>query len=217
MPLIPIFPLSSVLFPGNTMPLHIFEERYKLMIGECIDLEQPFGVVLIRSGREAGGYAVPHEVGTTARISRVQRLGEGRMNIETVGVERFRIVSSDRTRSYLQAEVEYVPRTEEALEIVEGVAGQVRDLFTEYYRLNLTLGDQWTRRVGLPSRPAMLADFVAGRIEADANVKQKLLETDSVRECLETETGILADAVTKLEGRVKAMQRQKYGGFGMAN
>ena len=54
-----LFPLSLVLFPGMTLPLRIFEERYKLMIGECIDNQLPFGVVLIKEGQEVGGTAVP--------------------------------------------------------------------------------------------------------------------------------------------------------------
>jgi Lon protease-like protein len=64
-----LFPLQTVLFPGMRMPLHIFEERYKLMIRECIEQDAPFGVLLIRDGAEVGAGAVPHNVGTTARIS----------------------------------------------------------------------------------------------------------------------------------------------------
>src|SRR6476646_8248404 len=77
MPEIPLFPLSTVLFPGGTLPLHIFEERYKLMISECMERQAPFEVALIKSGSEVGGPAEPHGVGTTARISRVQELEGG--------------------------------------------------------------------------------------------------------------------------------------------
>ena len=88
---IPLFPLNTVLFPGAMLPLHIFEERYKLMVGRCIERGEPFGVVLIRSGLEVGGPAQPHEVGTTVRITRVERLDDGRMNLITLGVQRFRV------------------------------------------------------------------------------------------------------------------------------
>ena len=66
-----LFPLNVVLFPGMPMPLHIFEERYKAMIGECVDREEPFGIILIKEGQEVGEPAEPVKVGTTARIVQV--------------------------------------------------------------------------------------------------------------------------------------------------
>ena len=61
-----LFPLNTVLFPGMRMPLHIFEERYRIMIRECIEEDAPFGVLLIKAGAEVGSGAVPHDVGTVA-------------------------------------------------------------------------------------------------------------------------------------------------------
>ena len=78
-----LFPLNVVLFPGMPMPLHIFEERYKAMIGECVNREEPFGIILIKEGQEVGGPADPVKIGTTARIAQVERLDEYRVNIMT--------------------------------------------------------------------------------------------------------------------------------------
>lgn len=217
MPLLPIFPLGTVLFPGSALPLHIFEERYRTMINACIERDEPFGVVLIREGVEAGGAAEPYDVGTTARITRVERMPDGRMNIVTVGGRRFRLLRADRSKPYLQAEVEYADRVEEATEEAEAAATRVRDLFSAYYRATLVLGDQWTRRVGLPSRPAVLADFVAGRLDAEPPVKQELLEISTVHGCLEREASMLESEVGKLATRVEAMHRQRFGGFGALN
>jgi uncharacterized protein len=90
---LPLFPLNTVLFPGMPLTLHIFEERYKLMIERCLEHRQPFGVVLIRYGKEAlGSLADPHRIGCTARILDVQPLSEGRMNISALGQKRFRIL-----------------------------------------------------------------------------------------------------------------------------
>src|SRR3989338_7260531 len=76
---LPLFPLQAVLLPGELLPLHIFEERYKLMIGECLEEERPFGVVLV----EAHGI---RKVGCTARITRLlEKFPDGRMNILTLG------------------------------------------------------------------------------------------------------------------------------------
>src|SRR4029078_8197389 len=89
---IPLFPLPNlVLFPNIVVPLHIFEERYKLMINGCIDRDEVFGLVLLRSGAEDESEDTIHRVGVTARIVEVERLDEGRLNILCEGGDRFRI------------------------------------------------------------------------------------------------------------------------------
>jgi Lon protease-like protein len=89
---IPLFPLHSVLCPGVALPLHIFEPRYREMVTRCVDRDEPFGVVLIREGRDVG--TPPSrlaEVGTTARIRQAGRYPDGRLDIVTIGERRFRI------------------------------------------------------------------------------------------------------------------------------
>ena len=78
---LPLFPLNTVLFPGMPIKLHIFEERYKLMISRCYTEGQPFGVALIKSGNEVGRKAEPFLVGCTAVITELEPLPDGRMNI----------------------------------------------------------------------------------------------------------------------------------------
>ena len=89
--------MNTVLFPSMVLPLHIFEERYKLMINNCLAQDKPFGVVLIYSGSEVGDSAIPHPVGTVARIANWEWLPDGRMNILTAGARRFRIVGVDES------------------------------------------------------------------------------------------------------------------------
>ncbi|MHB8302271.1 MAG: LON peptidase substrate-binding domain-containing protein [Acidobacteriaceae bacterium] len=99
---IPLFPLDVVLFPGAALPLHIFEERYKEMIGECLRSKQDFGVVQARRD----GLAV---VGCTASILRVtHRYPDGRMDIFCRGERRFEIECLNAQRSFFQAEVEFL-------------------------------------------------------------------------------------------------------------
>src|SRR3990172_4652529 len=107
------------------MPLHIFEERYKLMIGRCIERRSPFGVVLIRSGEEVGGPAEPHDVGTTARIAQVQRLPDGRLNLVAFGGRRFRILALDTSQPYLQGDVEFLDSEDVAAAEVAAAAARV--------------------------------------------------------------------------------------------
>ena len=80
-----LFPLHTVLFPGMALPLHIFEPRYRQLVDHCLETNSAFGVVLIQSGREVGGPAIPHTIGTTARITAAERLPDGGLNIEAVG------------------------------------------------------------------------------------------------------------------------------------
>ncbi|MEZ4622859.1 MAG: LON peptidase substrate-binding domain-containing protein [Caldilineaceae bacterium] len=104
---LPLFPLKNVvLFPGMVLPLHIFEPRYREMINRCIDEQLPFGVVLIEEGTEIGEAATPHRIGTGAKIIRVERLEDGRMNITALGTERFQIQEVHHDRAYLTATVE---------------------------------------------------------------------------------------------------------------
>ena len=98
---IPLFPLEVVLFPEAALPLHIFEDRYKEMVGVCLEEKIGFGVVCAQ--RE--GLAV---VGCTAEIVRIlERYPDGRMDILCQGAKRFEIENLDNTRSFLQAEVDF--------------------------------------------------------------------------------------------------------------
>ena len=91
---IPLFPLNTVLFPGGPLTLRIFEPRYLDMVAERMRSGQPFGVCLIRDGREAGGAAVPHEVGTLARITDFQEYDDSVLGINAMGEGRFRVIST---------------------------------------------------------------------------------------------------------------------------
>ena len=99
--LLPLFPLAAVLLPGSELPLHIFEDRYKEMIGEALDHQSEFGVVLAASGGIVAA-------GCTAGIEQVlQRYSDGRLDILTRGRRRFEIQSLNDTRAFLRAAVAY--------------------------------------------------------------------------------------------------------------
>ena len=104
--LLPLFPLELTLLPHERLPLHIFEDRYKEMIGECLDQESEFGVVLQR------GQGILRS-GCSASIEQVtKRYGDGRLDIVTLGRRRFEIVEIDTERSFLRAEVRYIQDSE---------------------------------------------------------------------------------------------------------
>lgn len=214
---LPLFPLNTVLFPGATLPLQIFEERYKQMIRECLEGQQPFGVLLIRSGSEVGSPAVPFEVGTTAHILQVQHLAEGRLNLICVGGQRFRLHRTVQMEPYPVGEVETLicPPDEDAE--TADLADTAGALFAEYYRLQLALSDQWTRQVTMPADPGRLADFIAARLSVGLWTKQCLLEELSVKRRLEREVEILSEAIRELTPRVEAKQALRWYGLGMMN
>src|SRR5207249_11443278 len=87
--LLPLFPLTTVLFPEMLLPLHIFEPRYRLLVRRCMDDDRPFGVVLIRSGQEVGAIAEPHAIGTEAKIMAFSPLSDGRSYVVVRGIRRF--------------------------------------------------------------------------------------------------------------------------------
>ena len=109
---IPLFPLQTVLFPGATLSLHIFEPRYREMVGRCLEHEEPFGVCLILEGEEVGGPAIPHRVGTEAAIIASQRYPDGRYDIVVEGRRRFEVLRVDQARPYLRAEVRFLEEPE---------------------------------------------------------------------------------------------------------
>ncbi len=107
---IPLFPLRTVLFPGGSMPLRIFEPRYLEMIGECLKTESPFGVCLIREGSETGKAPTFHKVGTLGSISYWQRLPNGMLGVTVRGERRFRILTSRiLSNQLIKATVELLP------------------------------------------------------------------------------------------------------------
>jgi Lon protease-like protein len=134
---LPLFPLHSVLCPGVALPLHIFEERYRLMVARCIEEGQPFGVVLIREGHETrplrGRVA---DVGTTALIRQAGRYPDGRLDIVTVGGQRFRIESLDEDREpYLVGEVSFLEEPIGDAPVARRLAERVSERFLRYLEL----------------------------------------------------------------------------------
>jgi Lon protease-like protein len=214
---LPLFPLNTVLFPRMVLPLHIFEERYKQMVADCLESRSPFGVALIESGEEVGGPAVPYAVGTTAEIARVERLEEGRMNLVTVGRKRFRIVDHIHTKPYIVARVEWWPLEPCEPEALEEQAQRVAALFAEYFRLQNLLAGGWRRSVGLPGDPERLADLVGWRLDVEMPRKQELLEAPTVCDRLEREAALLGEEIVSLQAQVTAQQGARWGGLGAIN
>ena len=131
---LPLFPLHTVLCPGVALPLHIFEERYRMMVERCVESGEPFGVVLIREGRETGPLdGRISRVGTTALIREVGRYPDGRFDLMTVGGRRFRIENlTDSEEPYLIADVRYLREPVGDPDMARTLAERVSSRFLRY-------------------------------------------------------------------------------------
>lgn len=204
---ISIFPLDVVLFPGMMLPLHIFEERYQAMIKQCIDSsDQTFGVVLARS-KDAQKPNVTnilpddlYKIGTTARITAVEHLQEGRMNLITVGQERFvvRDIKSSED-DFIVGQVDPYPIKEnEDPEIVNILFRTLRPKVEEYIsHLASASGEDLSNAV-LPSDPEALAYLAGTAMQGSLPDKQQILSASSL-------TSLMAMAVTTLDKENKIL------------
>ena len=174
---LPLFPLNLVLFPGMDLPLHIFEERYQDMIGECLEKDAPFGVVLIKEGPEVGAPADPERIGTSTRILRSEVLDQGRMNIMTKGQQRFEIEEIVQRVPHVVGRVRFLVDIEG-----EGCADLLPQINDEYVALvrNLTaLTGGYTSRVDIPEDPIELSYAIAANLEMEPHLRQSLLVTET--------------------------------------
>jgi uncharacterized protein len=179
----PIFPLNTVLFPGLTLPLHIFEERYQTMVATLLQVPEHearvFGVVAIREGYEVGSRGV-HSVqrlGCSAQLTSVEQYDDGRFDIEVVGRRRLRIDALDTGGEFLVAEVAWL---DEAVgEGAAEAAAKAMRTFERYRRMLRRLsGKDIAPLEGLPTDPTSLSYQLASACLLTQQDRQELLEAD---------------------------------------
>jgi Lon protease-like protein len=211
-----LFPLNAVLFPGAVLNLHVFEPRYKQMIGECMESGEGFGVVLIREGQEAGDPSVePHQVGSIAEIVEVTQLPFGRYYVSTIGRQRFRIRQILSREPYLTVDAELIDDAGAEDPELADLRDDVRDAFLEYLDLIVQFSGQQTP-VDLPG-DAQTTSFVVGdALQIADNIKQRLLELNSTKQRLSVELGFLRRLLPQLrkmlERRSEELEARKARG-----
>jgi Lon protease-like protein len=181
-----LFPLPLVLVPTERVPLHIFEDRYRELIGECLEEGREFGFVL------ATGDGAVHEVGTRAWVAEVlDELDDGRMNIVVEGRERFRLLELTGGRSFTTGLVEAV-----ADETEPATAADTEQALT-LFGILVELSDS---DVDLPTPDAPQLDFqLAARVDFGVDAKQELLATTSPRRRMERLVALLEQAIELLQ------------------
>ncbi len=196
-PLLALFPLDVVLFPGTPLPLHIFEPRYKELINECLEQKSLFGIV--RSEEE--GIA---EIGCTAEIIAVtKKYPDGKMDIVTEGRERFEVLDVNDDRPFLRGDVLYF-QDEPEQPTQEQVAHAIK-LHADILAIASAQQD-------LPEDRRQLSFHLAGSLPLDLDFKQALLAMRSEQERLEAVITAFESILPKLQRTVQA--KQKAGGNG---
>lgn len=211
---LPLFPLPVVLFPGVPLPLHIFEPRYRQMLSDVRSGNNFFGLSYFDSSASDTELPPPGHVGCVAEVTESQLLPDGRSNILTVGLVRYKVEAYvERGDPYLVAEVSFFEDEDESDEILSENSQGVAETFTRIARAVRIINDE---RASLPdisdTEPQRLSFLVAAAIEIDADVKQELLELRSTAERLQRLSEMLALAVTSYEERARVHQLAKGNG-----
>jgi Lon protease-like protein len=201
---LPLFPLPLVLFPGVPLPLHIFEERYRRMLADVNASHRLFGLPFTAEDAPGGRPPAGH-VGCVAEVVESQPLADGRANILTVGVVRYRLESYvEAGEPYLVGRVSYFEDDAEDAELLARRARQVTELFGRIALAVRALNDDRAALPELPeSDPERLSFLVAAAMELDNEAKQGLLELRSGAERLARIRRLLAQVVEGYEERAR--------------
>jgi Lon protease-like protein len=198
--LLPLFPLDTVLLPGTPIPLHVFEPRYKEMIGECLEEKTSFGIV--RASQDSIA-----EIGCSAEILEVtKRYDDGRMDILCAGRRRFEVMRVNEERAFLQAEVTYFD--DEPASAPSEQVKQALQLYLELMRL--VDAEAATPEASMPQ----LSFQLAAPMPLDLDFKQTLLSMRSEKERIAAVVKYFEALLPRMRRAVKA--RQKAGGNGHA-
>jgi len=188
--LLPLFPLNVVAFPGMSVPLHIFEERYRAMVRDLLAHPDPagrlFGIVAIREGYEVGSHETKsmYRTGCVVQLSTVEEYDDGRFDIAAVGRHRMRVMGTEASAPYLRAEVEHL--LDDATPSVDTARAAARALaaFGDYREMVSALRGDEVMSGGLPRDPELLSYALAATASLTLRERQQLLESPTTAERL---------------------------------
>jgi hypothetical protein len=201
---LPLFPLTTVLFPGMRLPLHVFEQRYRQLVRDLLDRPEPrrFGIIAIRKGRETGaeGVTALHEIGCVATIRQVKPLDDGQYDLVAVGTERFRLHSLERSLPYFRGEIEPLSEVtgEGGAEVAALAAQRVQAAFRAYLNALADRGGGVIAVADLPDEPLLLSYIVGAAMIIDLPERQALLAAPDAVSRLRAERSLLAREIGML-------------------
>jgi Lon protease-like protein len=194
----PLFPLGIVALPNESVPLHIFEDRYRKMIERCLREQREFGIVWLAEDELK-------PIGCACAIDKVlERMADGRMNILARGTRPFRLLERQEDLPYPAGVVEFLPEHDD--EIDPAVAGSARELYAE-------LVEQATDKTLSAEELAELDSYrMAATVEFGTDAKQELLELRSENARLQLLTMLFRAAIKRLELVERAQTRARSNG-----
>ena len=187
---LPVFPLNTVVFPGVTLPLHVFEDRYRALVHHLLTIaEKPdrvFGIVAIREGYEVGKHGVQsvHRVGCVVQMTSVEPQADGGFDIEVVGRQRLRLDGLDTSGAFLLGDVETVEEPPDTSAPALEEAERTRETFEEYRRRLSEMRGTDVLDGELPRDPEYLSYSLAATCLLTLAERQSLLEAPNATERL---------------------------------
>jgi ATP-dependent Lon protease len=211
---LPIFPLAVVLFPGVPLPLHIFEPRYRQMLSDIRAGNNLFGLSYFDASASDKEIPPAGHIGCVAEVTESQPLPDGRSNILTIGLIRYRIEEYvERDDPYLVARVSFFEDEDEDDTRLRESSREVAESFTRIARAVRIINDE---RASLPditeTEPQRLSFLVAAAMEVDSDVKMELLELRSTSERLRRLREMLTRALSNYEERARVHELAKGNG-----
>jgi Lon protease-like protein len=190
---LPIFPLPNVLlFPNMVVPLHIFEDRYKRMVSDCLQGDRLLGLFLLQQGwDEEGAVPTPYDVGGMGRITRAARYPNGSMDILLSGLARVHVLRYVQQKPYLIAEVEMWPDEPDDSEGVEALTRRMVGLFERFVIAKAGEGHELLKNVKLLASPIDLLHLVVTNMPLDVHQKQEILNLRPIDERITVMTTFL--------------------------
>jgi len=211
----PIMPLNTVLFPGAPATVYIHEQRYRDMLDECLEHDGLFGVALLRAGREVGGPAIPHDIGTVARVAEVTRLPDGSSMVLVQGGPRFRIDTVQRAMPVLRADVVLLEDSAAIVPADEAVIVTAREQLKELMRLVMAMMGAHGVEPEVPEDPVDLSYAIAANLQTSFQMQQEMLEATSLAGRLEMALPLLGQEIAHY--RVLAAARDKLESLGLVD
>jgi Lon protease-like protein len=213
---LPIFPLATVLFPGAILPLHIFEERYKMMMRYAIDNGGLFGLSYRRSAK-VGAETPPEvgQIGCVAKINAVMPLEEGRMNVLSTGIIRYKVVELLQATPYPLARVETLVDDLEPGADLSNLFVDLTELCKTFLEAAQAVNEtNLPVNLELPDDPEDFSLIMASALPIENDAKQTLLELTSTRVRLTRLRHLVTRALTDYNERIKIQEIAKHNGHG---
>src|SRR5687768_465798 len=211
---LPVFPLPLVLLPNEVLPLHIFEPRYRQMLMDIELRRNLFGLTFFDQEEDVSGKPPIGSVGCAAEVRETKTLPDGRSNILTTGLIRYRLIEYlDQGAPYLSGEVEFFEDDEEEQSIVQPLADEVFDLFERIAKAAFGLSGNRGSFPDIPrAEPEPLSFLVTAAFNLDNDIKYKMISMTSTIERLTKLRAILLQSVDKMEANAETVKAAQSNG-----